>query len=219
MANLRNDGFLLQPGQTWVFLGDSITEDPAGYVSICSRLIEDQYPEHELQVINAGVGGNKARDMVARFERDVLSFNPNWVSISVGVNDVWHGFYDFERDRELTLFDPAFGEDLDEYREDLGWMLDELETRGIGCILISPTMIGENRESRENELLSEYVAAMKALASSRGVVYCPMNESMWRGFNEAKRADPHAHLTTDGVHMNRMGAKLMAATLLGAIGF
>src|SRR5437868_14274967 len=118
--------FLLEPGQTWVLLGDSITEDPSGYGSICSVLIQQRYPDHDLQIINAGVGGNKARDMVARFERDVLSCNPDWVSISAGVNDVWHGYYDFEGGRVLPKFDAAFGEDLEEYREDLGWMVDEL---------------------------------------------------------------------------------------------
>jgi lysophospholipase L1-like esterase len=216
---MSNTSFLLKPGQTWVLLGDSITEDPAGYASICSRLIEDQYPELELRIINAGVSGNKARDMVARFERDVLSCNPDWVSISVGVNDVMHGFYDFERDRPLSAYDPALGEELSEYKDDLEWMADELESRGINYLLISPTMIGEKRDSDENLFLTGYVHAMKEVAEKRNVLYCPMNEAMWEGFLEARRSDPHSQITSDGVHMTTRGAKMMAATLLVTMGF
>ena len=83
--------FLIESGQTLVCLGDSITQAEPGYVSLMSALIAAKYPDRGIQIVNAGIGGHKAPDMRARLERDVLAHRPQWVTISVGINDVWHG--------------------------------------------------------------------------------------------------------------------------------
>jgi len=204
--------FLIKPGQTWVALGDSITEDPNGYVSKCAQLLADKTPD--LKVVNAGVGGNKARDMVSRFDRDVLSHAPNVVTISVGVNDVWHGFFDFERGVELDSFDSRFGEPLEDYRSDLQKLASLLTERDIVTVFVSPTMIGEDPETRENKLLTDYIEAMKDIAKTFGTVYCPMNEFLWHYLAVIRRANPTMTLTTDGVHMRPYSASLMAGAML-----
>ncbi|MFN8378973.1 MAG: GDSL-type esterase/lipase family protein [Anaerolineae bacterium] len=43
-------------------------------------------------VINMGVGGNTVRDLAARWESDVTALNPDWLSICIGINDVWRQF-------------------------------------------------------------------------------------------------------------------------------
>lgn len=216
---MSSDTFLLKPGETWVMLGDSITQDPGGYATLCALAIRERFPGYELKFVNAGVGGNKARDMVARFERDVLAYQPDLVSISVGVNDVWHGFYDFERFTELETYDPRFGEELNEYRKDLEWMASILAERGVRTVFVSPTMIGEQRVTRENRLLANYISEMRQVAQEFNATYCPMNEAVWKYLEEARRLQPDAALTTDGVHMTREGAEAMAATLLQTLGF
>ena len=45
----------------------------------------------EVEAAPAGIGGHKSNDMLARLERDVLSKKPQWMTLSCGVNDVWHG--------------------------------------------------------------------------------------------------------------------------------
>ena len=214
---MTSNSYLLQPGTTWVALGDSITEDPNGYCAICSSVIAKALPQ--VLVINAGVSGNKARDMVGRFERDVLSHDPDIVSISVGVNDVWHGYYDFELEQPIEDYDPIRGEPLEDYRNDLKWMLQQLAARKIRTVLVSPTMIGEDRNNRENQMLDTYVAAMKDLSHESDPIYCPMNESLWEALARGRILNSDLHLTTDGVHMTKIGAHAMAACLLTTLGF
>ena len=87
----------LSSGETIVFAGDSITDcgrfqfPPLGngYVYIFNNLLLAKYPELKVNVVNAGVSGNTVVDLKNRWEDDVLSLNPNWVSILIGINDVY----------------------------------------------------------------------------------------------------------------------------------
>ena len=78
---------------TVVFAGDSITDTGkdrtggslgTGYVA---KLAEG--PLTFARVVNAGVSGDRMTDLEARFEADVLSENPDLVSIFIGINDTW----------------------------------------------------------------------------------------------------------------------------------
>ena len=89
-----------------VFAGDSVTDmesaQPVGeglfenvgksYVRIVENMLAAFYPEVYLRVTNSGIGGNTSRDLVQRFDRDVVSLKPDWVSICIGINDVWRQF-------------------------------------------------------------------------------------------------------------------------------
>ncbi|MHA2339966.1 MAG: SGNH/GDSL hydrolase family protein [Candidatus Hodarchaeales archaeon] len=41
--------------------------------------------------INSGIGGETSKDLLKRIDRDVLSFNPDLVIITIGGNDTWKG--------------------------------------------------------------------------------------------------------------------------------
>src|SRR5471032_3390124 len=91
---LRGDDHLLvKDGQKIAFLGDSITaqgwEVPGGYVKLVTAGFETLGVH--ITPIPAGVGGNTSRDMLARLQNDVISKKPDWMTLSCGVNDVWHG--------------------------------------------------------------------------------------------------------------------------------
>ena len=89
-----------------VFAGDSITDmssmQPVGeglfdnvgrsYVRIIENMLSAYYPEINLRVTNSGTSGNTSRDLLERFDRDVVQLKPDWVSICIGVNDVWRQF-------------------------------------------------------------------------------------------------------------------------------
>lgn len=195
---------------TIVFLGDSITEDPSGYVAICSNVLAAAYPG--VRIVNAGVGGNKASDLLGRLESDVLRHRPDLVLISVGINDVWHGFYDFGRHADLPEFDPTKGLPLDRYEASLREILERL--CGTEVTLIAPTVIGDDPSSRENGMLRGYVDAMERLSVEFGTGYCPMHDLYW----EERRRHHDVQLTWDGVHMTSAGAKFMAREVLGCLG-
>ena len=71
-----------------VAVGDSITEAgkyPGGYVWLLQRYLSDLYPDRKIKILNAGISGNKASDMQARFQKDAIDQKPDLVMINVGV--------------------------------------------------------------------------------------------------------------------------------------
>src|SRR4028118_860663 len=96
----------LQPRQKIVFIGDSITDAGrtrpqgeglfnaigSGYVQYVDALLGATYPEYSIRVVNQGNGGNTVRDLKERWQSDVLDLQPDWLSIMIGINDVWRQF-------------------------------------------------------------------------------------------------------------------------------
>lgn len=89
--------FAVKPGNTVLFIGDSITDcgrrgehKPLGqgYVKMITDLIIARYPKHNCTFINKGVGGNSIDDMYNRWSDDAVRFQPNWLSVMIGINDI-----------------------------------------------------------------------------------------------------------------------------------
>ena len=104
--------------------------------------------------------------MQARFERDVLAAKPQLVTISVGVNDVWHSFRDFKARRDYPDGSLPNGVPLPLYVEKLEAMIVAAKAAGIRVVLLTPTPIHENPASPENARLASYVKAMTRSAPS-----------------------------------------------------
>lgn len=135
-----------------VFAGDSVTDmgstNPVGeglfeglgksYVRVIENMLVSWYPELNIRVTNSGISGNTSRDLLNRFERDVLALKPNWVSICIGINDVWRQF-DCPAIPECAV-QPA------EYRENLEKMLTALQGTVKGIFLLTPYYMEPNRE-------------------------------------------------------------------------
>ena len=87
---IRRRSCELKPGDTIVAIGDSITA-AGGYLRDIDAVLAQQYPELKIpKVVNKGIGGQKAEDLVKRFDNDVVKLKPAVVTISIGINDVWH---------------------------------------------------------------------------------------------------------------------------------
>jgi acyl-CoA thioesterase-1 len=216
-------GFLLGKNATLVCLGDSITEARDGYVKVMENLIHAGYPERNVKVVNAGIGGHKAPDMLARLQRDVIAHRPNVVTINVGINDVWHGFRDWEPARDYPEGDGPNGVALEVYEATVGLLVDTLrEATDAEIVLVTPTVIGEdvdNPDNRANANLARYVAAMQRVASARRAHLAPAHDDFVQAIRAGRSANPDFQLTTDGVHMNAVGNHVMALTMLAALGF
>lgn len=213
----------LQRVKRLVTLGDSITQgggQPGGYVWLMERALQALFPEQSIEIINAGISGHKATDMQARFRTDVLDRRPDLVTISVGVNDVWHAFQDFNTGQHHPNGDLPAGVPLELYRQKLEEMIAAAQNMGVRVVLLSPTVIHENPDSPENIRLAGYIAAMKELAASYGCLFIDLNAA----FREVIATfQKHAGcgmnlLTTDGVHLNAAGNWLMAFTILRGLG-
>ena len=97
---------LFEAHDTVLFIGDSISDyeraRPVGeglfnawgrsYVACAGALLGCMYPELGLRVVNMGISGNQVRDLEARWQTDVIDRKPDWVSVLIGINDVWRQF-------------------------------------------------------------------------------------------------------------------------------
>jgi len=196
---------LVKNGESIAFLGDSITRDgaasPGGYV----RLVESGLATHGINVtvIPAGIGGNKSRDMLDRLERDVLSKKPTWMTLSVGVNDVWH---------------PAKGVGLEEYKTDVTAILDRAQQAGIKVMILTATQIGLPITNAQNIKLADYNAFLHETAKARNLPLADVNAAMVTEQASFEKAGIKRVLTIDGIHMNTYGNMVMAKCVLAAFG-
>ena len=135
-----------------VFAGDSVTdmgsEQPVGeglfdnvghgYVRVLESMFAAYYPEVFLRITNSGVSGNTSRDLLERFDRDVVELNPDWVSICIGINDVWRQF-----DTPAMLSDHILP---DEYEKNVEEMILKIKGRVKGIFILSPYIIEPNAD-------------------------------------------------------------------------
>lgn len=68
-----------------VFFGDSITNQ---------YKINEFFPE--VNIVNSGISGDEASDLVERIEKDVYRYNPSKVFLLIGINDLNHKVSDKE---------------------------------------------------------------------------------------------------------------------------
>ena len=201
-----------------VCMGDSITAagDPGhGYVSVLRKTLRALYPDQNFEVINVGIGGQKAPDMLARWDRDVIQKNPDLVTLSVGINDVWHGFYD-----NHPKGDGPRGIDIETYKVDVAKMIDSALAHHMKIVLVSPTVITEDATKLENKKLQGYVDAERRIAADRHIPFVELH-GVFLGRLAKLRTGPEdktLHLTLDGVHMQGPGDNLMTYNLLLGMG-
>lgn len=206
-----------------VCLGDSITEqgeNVGGYVWLVRKSLESAYPNWPIEVVNAGISGHKSTDMLARFQRDVLDKKPDLVTISVGVNDVWHAFRDFAHNQNYPEGNLPNGVPLDAYKKNVEKMISMAEDAKIKVVLLSCTVIYEDLSTPENGRLATYNAALKELAHRHHcpfVDYSKSFQKLIRVYRDETGSTDNL-LTGDGVHMNPAGNRLMARALLLGLG-
>jgi lysophospholipase L1-like esterase len=207
---------VLQPGQTFVFIGDSITDcgrrtDAEGIGNGYVRLIRDYLyakdPAHAPRVINTGISGNKVTDLVARWKEDVLDHEPDVVSIKIGINDVWHG---------LRKENPA-GVPIERFVEVYHVILRQLQgvVPKAKIVLCQPSVIEPPSPAEGNQVLQPYVRAVGELKREFGAVaLIPLHAA----FVNARRLRPDINWTPDGVHPSSAGHMLIARTWLAETG-
>jgi lysophospholipase L1-like esterase len=199
----------LKKGDRIVFLGDSITAGgvaPKGYVTLIKNALKEKYPDLGIDVIGAGISGNKVPDLQRRLEKDVLSKKPTIVVIYIGINDVWHGEND-----------PARGTTKDKYEAGLLEIIGKIKDSGARVVLCTPTVIGE-KKSGANKLdsrLDEYSEISRKVAKETGSQLCDLHKA-FQDYVEKNNAENKESgvLTTDRVHLNDAGNKLVADTIL-----
>jgi acyl-CoA thioesterase I len=207
---------LLKDRQQVILLGDSLTEgeDPDGYVNTTRLILAQVYPEMVVFTANAGKGGNTSADLEDRLQRDVLQFKPDWVTISIGVNDINQRFGGH------PAGDGTNGVRLPAFKEKVSSLVQRIQANGGKVLLCSGTVIKEDLSSPENQQMEMYSAALREVAKEKQCLLADTRQA----FREVlaplqKPGMPESGvLTVDGVHLLPRGSWLMARTLVAAWG-
>jgi hypothetical protein len=147
--------------------------------------------------------------MLARIDRDVLSKKPDWMTLSCGVNDVWHG---------------VNGVALDQYKINITSIVDQAQAAHIKVVILTSTMIGEEPDNDNNKKLADYNDFLRSLAKDKACPLADLNADMQADLKAALDPNAPVHLkpgrvlTADGVHMNPHGDEMMASGILKALG-
>ena len=204
-----------------VFAGDSVPDmesaQPVGeglfdnvgrsYVRIIENMLSAVYPEVHVRVTNAGIGGNTSRDLLARFDRDVVQLNPDWVSICIGINDVWRQFD--------TPAMPDYAVFPEEYEQNLEKMIAMIPQSVKGVFILSPYYMEPNREDVMRARMDEYVAICKKLAEKYGFRFVDF-QALYEDYCKIRHS---SYIAWDRVHPNQVGATLMARAFLAQCDF
>jgi len=194
---------------TVLFIGDSVTDcgrrdDPDrnlghGYV----RLVDEAFLAGgtPAAVVNRGVGGDRVRDLAARWEKDALAVAPTLISVMVGVNDTWRRYDDN---------DPTSAERFEaDYRD----ILSRLPGRDeMALVLMEPFLLPVTpAKAKWRDDLDPKIAVVRALAAEFGAVLVPTDEYL-NGLDL-----PAAEIAADGVHPTELGHQLIARLWLDTI--
>ncbi len=201
-----------------VMIGDSITDmgrtpageglfDPMGkgYVTLVNALIGAVYPERGIRIVNRGCSGHNTRDLVNRWKTDVLDLKPDWVSVMIGINDVWRQ-YDVPTMTESHVL-------IDEYEANLVKMIEQTQPVTKGMILMTPYYIESNRKDAMRATMDRYGAVVKKLARKYGTIFVDTQAA----FDAALKHWYAATLAWDRVHPNQAGHMILARAFCKAV--
>lgn len=203
-----------------LFMGDSITDSgrnydamPAGwsswgdgYVNLLNAYTTALLPETELMVVNRGVSGNTVVDMAARWQTDALDFQADWVTIMIGVNDVWR-HYDGTFPQVIQVDAGQFEQ---VYRELIEVTLPKVK----GIILLSPFMVEGRLDDPMRQQVDQYRAIVEKLAADYQLPYGNVQAKV----DEFLQHQSSYVLSSDRVHPSLAGHLLIAQAWLEATG-
>lgn len=205
----------------WVAIGDSITdagrakpigEGPAGlgtgYVQTMDALLQAWYPARRIRLFNVGTSGHTVKDLAARWQTDVTDLRPDWLSVMIGANDVWRQFDRVTQPEKAVL--------PDEYERVYDQLLaTTAPTLKGGLVLITPFFLELRTNDPMRARMDEYGAIVKRLAAKHKATLVDSQAA----FDVVLKDLPSAMINWDRVHLNHIGAAVLARAVLTAVGF
>ncbi|MFD0713539.1 SGNH/GDSL hydrolase family protein [Paenibacillus sp. GCM10027626] len=189
-----------------VCIGDSITEQnyhlhgKLNYVGQLTERLMTRYNRRTM-VVNAGKSGDTTGGILARLTRDALRFQPDLVTVMIGMND-------------------SAGErmPLGEFRENLEQIVNRIREAGSEALLLTQNMLDyQIREEavETRRLYPRYADAVREAASACSVPLC----DVYRRWEEATGGQTNAHLMLmhDSIHPGEQGHVLIYEALCGTL--
>ena len=193
-----------------LFTGDSITDcgrDRAnpdhlgfGYAAFTAAHLQSRLASPQLKIFNRGISGNRASDLLARVDADLLALKPTVISILIGINDTWRR-YDSNSPTDAATFEKN-------YRSLLETIASKLKAR---VVLLEPFLLhvpDDRYVWRED--LNPKIDVVRKLAIEFGTELVPLDGV----FAQAATQAPAAYWAGDGVHPSAAGHALISETWL-----
>ena len=197
-----------------LFYGDSITDAGRNYTMLhgeeamgkgyvkyaAAGLKERGFTDEDL--INRGISGNRIVDLYARIKLDCWNHQPDFLSILIGVNDIWH---------ELVIQN---GVELDRFEKMYRILIEDTKKvlPNIKIMLCEPFVLeGAATNEKWEQFLDvyKYAAVVKKLAEEYGLYFLPLQEKLSQAM-----ANGVENVLSDGVHPAKAGAEIIASEWL-----
>jgi len=211
----------LAPHSKLVMIGDSVTDCERarpvgeglfgaigkGYVANVDALLNAAYPERAIRVINMGCSGNQVHDLQQRWQSDVIDLKPDWLSIMIGINDVWRQF-DLPRQPESHYYLEAYARTLEDLVAQTKPLLQ-------GMVLMTPYIIEPNPEEPMRKQMDCYSAVVRTLAEKYDAGYVDTQAA----FDAVLQHCHPMSIAWDRIHPNHLGHMVIARAFLQAVDF
>lgn len=191
-----------------LFQGDSVTdagrdrENPSdvgtGYVNLIAAELGYTVPQ-QFVIENRGIAGDRSLDMLARWNNDCLKLAPDYLSILIGVNDVWHG---------IACNNGILA---DRYEVFLRMMLDDVSKQlpNTKVIIMEPFITHGTSTDRAWECfrseIDKRIETVRRLAAEYGIGCVRLQEE----FERAADIVPAENWTLEGVHPTSAGSTVI----------
>lgn len=193
-----------------LFQGDSITDFGCdrsdvkgdwlghGYATMVSGVLGYKYP-NEFEFINRGISGNRIIDVLARVKNDIINLAPDYMSILIGVNDVWH---------EISKRNGVSNEKYELYYNILVQQIKEA-LPDIKIMILEPFVLKGSATEENWELFRKETErraeGAKRVAEQNDLLFVPLMNV----FDEATKLAPPQYWLYDGVHPAIAGHELI----------
>ncbi|MBQ6066007.1 MAG: SGNH/GDSL hydrolase family protein [Clostridia bacterium] len=201
--------------KTFVFQGDSITDALRsrdndiyrgnGYPTLVAGRLGADHPG-ELRFLNRGVSGDRVVDINSRIRRDLINLKPDYLSILIGINDVWHELGD-----RNGVANPKYYRTYCEIIEEVLTMCP-----GVKIFILEPFVLKAAATEGHWDVFKNETAlraqSARAVAEKYGLTFIPLQEK----FDAlCEKAEP-SYWLHDGVHPTAMGHQVIADALCAA---
>ena len=175
-----------------------------GYATLVAGALGLAEP-YQYDFINKGISGNRIVDLYARIKKDTINLKPDYLSILIGVNDVWHEVAECN------------GVDAEKFEMVYGLLIEELKAAlpDLKIMILEPfTLPGDATDPKDKpehyaSLRKEVelrAQAAKRVAEKYGLVFVPLQKLL----DEANVTTPlRGYWLWDGVHPTAAGHELI----------
>lgn len=210
---------LFEKNKVLLMIGDSITDCGrarpvgeneglgAGYVNFVNAILTAKFPQDKIKVLNTGVSGDTTRNLKTRWQTDVLDLSPDYLSIMIGVNDVWRMF-DSPNNPELAV-------GIDEYEASFRELIAQTKDKVKKIILLTPFLAETDKDEPMMKILTQYIKIVKTIAAENYLLLVDLQSEFDKYISEG--IEPKT-LAGDRVHPSQIGSMIIAKAFLKVCG-